>query len=145
MILPLSQSKVKTDPLQAKARAFAGLSFLSPSLSTSFPRVTLSFRQIAATTEQAHLPEGFCSTFILKIINCALRFIRSAAFLFLRLPCVNAIHCQIIAYCAYLINPFQSRSVSRCVARDEVFYISLPCECGPLDWQEFRQVSQASF
>lgn len=145
MILSFNQSKVKTDPLQAKARAFAGLSFLSPSPLTSFPRVTLSFRQIAATTEQANLPEGFCSTLILKIINCALRHIRSAVFLFLRLLRVNVILCQVVTDCAYLVNLFKSRSVSCCVPCSEVFYISLPCECVPLDWQEFRQVSQASF
>lgn len=144
MILPLSQSKVKTDPLQAKAQAFAGLSILSPSLLTSFPRVPNPVR-IAATTEQAN-PHGVYVSVKNNLIDCALRHVRSAVLYFLRRRCIKANICKVGTGEGLPCQPsFKSRSVSRCVPLGEVF--TYPCRalCVPLDWQEFRQVSQASF
>lgn len=216
MILPFSQSKVKTDPLQAKAQAFAGLSILSPSLSNSFLRVPNPGR-IAATTEQAN-PPGVYVSIKNNLIDCALRFLighcssgksvhssyAKEEKLDAHLLTFFAVICFRFGICGirsdkkrldgdesfFPVNPFlnylksaersslvppswvwigrgksylrwfvrwgrirrhiklisiKSGSVSCCVARDEVFYISLPCDCVPFDWQEFRQVSQTSF
>lgn len=143
MILLLSQSKVKTDPLQAKAQAFAGLSILSPSLSNSFLRVPNPGR-IAATTEQAN-PPGVYVSVKNNLIDCALRSLDQPS-LFPAVPLHQSCLVQVgTGDCLHCQPSFKRRSISRCVAHDEVFYISLPCDCVPFDGQEFRQVSQASF
>lgn len=102
MILPLSQSKVKTDPLQAKAQAFAGLSILSPSLLISFPRVPNPGR-IAATTEQANTPGVYVSVKN-NLIDRALRSLDQPLFV-LRLPFIKTVLCKLELVNVYLVNP----------------------------------------
>ena len=121
MILPLSQSKVKTDPLQAKAQAFAGLSILSPSLLISFPRVPNPGR-IAATTEQANTPGVYVSVKN-NLIDRALRLVRSAAFC-PAVPLHQIYYLQVgTGDCLPCQPSFKSRSISRCVARGRVFLL----------------------
>ena len=64
-----------------------------------------------------------CPGLFLKYLINRLALLRSAAFKVLRLPCDKAFSCPVTAANAYLINPFKSRSISRCVARGRVFLL----------------------
>lgn len=88
---------------------------------------------------------AYPGSFLKYLINRASRLVRSAVFT--SCGCHESrLYCdKLILTVPTLSTLFESRSISRCVAHSKVFYISLPCECGPLDWQEFRQVLQTSF